>query len=1131
MNLRCLSLAVAALSVCAIESPNVSPRVIVEFSTPPLAQSAAVKALGRTPAGALDLKAAPAQAHIAQVKAEQQTFAQALPGVLPTASVACYINEDGAQIAHAYCLTFNGMALDVGVANIDAALRVLPRMPGVKAVYRDRAYQPTLYASAPFINVSSLWLSAAIGGSTNAGRGIKVASMDGGVHHLAPMFSGAGYSYPAGYPAGGLGDTNNNNGKIIASRAYFRPWDPPVTGESNVWPGVLGTSHGVHTAGIAAGNAVPATYLGYTTNISGIAPAAWIMSYRVFYYSVTANLSFYTAEGVAALEDIMRDGADVVNNSWGGGPVGVGGIGDPLDRALINAANAGVFVSMSAGNSGQDKGTLDHVAGEYITVAASSTAGGLSAGKLNITAPLPVPGYLTDMVFAAAAFGSVLPLSMTNAYAAAEIVAPTNPLGINPFPTGTFAGKYALIRRGVSEFGLKCLNAQNAGAQAVIIFNNAGNGLMDMGPGLSGGSVTVPCIFIGQSNGEAMARWSTSSLPAIAQVEISNKAFLSGNVADRIAAFSSRGPGAGNVLKPDLAAPGVDTLSQGYTYGATGELRHLGFSQASGTSMAAPHVAGAAALLRQVHPTWPNAHIKSALMSSSKYLDIFNEDGTPAQPLDMGAGRLDLARAADPGVILDPPSLGFGLVTQGQQRTLAVTLTSVAGAAEAYALSTLSTINGFGALTTFTGVTVTPPSVTISPGGTGVMHIALNAQGLAIGDQQGFVVISGALHQAHIPVWARVAPAIGATDVLLLDNDGSAAPGSTTRDYLAYYTNALAELHLTYAVCDIDAHYGAAAKVPEPALLAQYKVVLYFTGDNAYPSGLSWPTTLDMERLTEYANGGGKIIAMGQSIASILGNSSFFHNYVLGGWQLQASVSGGSVPYTNVVAWTGAPPAFAGIALDLRAQADGASNLVSMDELSAYPLSRHDFQTNECYPFNPLLVFPGTNSVASGIVAIGHRGQPTLEYPGVAYLGRSVYTSVGLEGVNTSAATTRRAGLLNTFWNCLHDEPTVSVAAVEWGALTYRFTATFVAGGTGSFATSYRWDFGDATPFAGPLITNVIDHTYAASGVYTARVEVLDAWGNCCVAATEIVPEPAAGFALGLAVAALARRARRALGP
>ncbi len=76
------------------------------------------------------------------------------------------------------------------------------------------------------------------------------------------------------------------------------------------------------------------------------------MSYRVFYNSTSGIGSFYTAEGIAALEDIVMDDADVVNNSWGGGPGSEGGEFDALDTALVNAWNAGVFVSMSAGNAG-----------------------------------------------------------------------------------------------------------------------------------------------------------------------------------------------------------------------------------------------------------------------------------------------------------------------------------------------------------------------------------------------------------------------------------------------------------------------------------------------------------------------------------------------------------------------------------------------------------------------------------------------------------------------------------------------------------------------------------------------------------------------------------------------------------
>ena len=206
--------------------------------------------------------------------------------------------------------------------------------------------------------------------------------MDGGVHKDAPMMDGTGYEYPAGYAPNGLGLTANNNGKIIASRVYFRSWDPPAPGDENPWPGENGTSHGIHTASTAAGGCVDnVEYIGFSVgSMCGVAPKAYVMSYRVFYASVNGNESFYTAEGIAALEDIVKDGADVVQNSWGEGPITEGGEFDPIDQALINAVKAGVFVSMSAGNSGPGKGTGDHPSDDYINVAASTTSGTLAAG-------------------------------------------------------------------------------------------------------------------------------------------------------------------------------------------------------------------------------------------------------------------------------------------------------------------------------------------------------------------------------------------------------------------------------------------------------------------------------------------------------------------------------------------------------------------------------------------------------------------------------------------------------------------------------------------------------------------------------------------------------------------------------
>src|SRR5690606_15611048 len=229
-----------------------------------------------------------------------------------------------------------------------------------------------------------------------------------------------------------------------------------------------------------------------------------------------------------------------------------------------------------------------------------------------------------------------------------------------------FDGVMALISRGTCNFSAKVYYAEQAGATAALIYNNDGDGLVSMSCGefCEPGEITIPSFFVGQTNGEAIIDWYEEHGDE-AMLELDYVALSVENEPDVIANFSSRGPGVGNVLKPDIAAPGVNIIAQGYTPGATGEARHLGYGQVSGTSMAAPHVAGAAALVREAHPTWTNADIKSAMMSTSKFMDVYNQDGSPAQPLDMGAGRLDLTNVTDPGVILYPPSLSFGQMLTG----------------------------------------------------------------------------------------------------------------------------------------------------------------------------------------------------------------------------------------------------------------------------------------------------------------------------------------------------------------------------------------------------------------------------------------------------------------------------------
>ncbi len=1232
--------------------PAYSHRLIVELQSAPLAVWSAQTGRSRASNGRLDVNTLEAQQYVARLQAEQAAFLNSLQRVLPTASVATYINESGMQVQSTYQIVFNGMAIDPGTADLEAAMRAIRDIPGVKGVYYDYAHQPDLYASVPLINAAAAWNNSVIGGMENAGAGVKVASMDGGVHHAAPMFDGAGYKYPDGWPAGGLGDTQNNNGKIIASRAYFRPWDPPAPGDENTWPGANGTPHGVHTTGIMAGDVVTATYAGATVGqISGVAPKAWIMSYRVFYASVNGIGSFFDAEGIAALEDIAADGADVLNNSWGGGPTSVGGEFDPLDQALINTASAGVFISMSAGNSGPGKATTDHPSNDYINVAASSTAGTYATGRLGATAPTPISPTLQDIPYATASFGPVIPTGQvfTYTYKTSESVDPGNITGCNPFPANAFAGGAAVIKRGGCYFGNKVYYAQQAGATFVIIYNRDGDDSLvgmsfgcDYAPGCSASDITIPSIFVGNTDGQGLVNWYNQH-GSSAELTLDTVAFQTGNRPDVIASFSSRGPGVGNVLKPDIAAPGVNILSQGYTPGATGEARHMGWGQASGTSMAAPHVTGAAALLRQIHPDWTNAEIKSALMSTSRYMGVYVGDGSHAQPLDMGAGRLDLTNAADPGVILDPPSLSFGLVPTGTMKTITFTVRSIASASETYTLSAVMiTSTNFltPVVSPLPGFVVSPTSITLAPGQSADVAVTFDpAAGIGMGDNQGYIVLDGTTHDAHLPAWARVTYPAKAADVLIIDNDFSTL--LKFPDYTFYYTSTLEALGYSYTVLDIDleaAIRGFPPSVLDTVDLMQYDAVLYFTGDNYYPDGtFSVATPLsaaDMERLTEYANSGGVVIAMGQDMASVLQSAvtdggNLFYEYVLGGNWLKDSVTGYALPSAPVTASDAAPPAFQGFALDLsgasaersglygvnevppvasdawgegfallnpdgsldytvtihpgtpitltaahihsgtmgtnggvlfniapftsptfitdtytfrgtvtlnmtqtqqllsggmyfnvhtsanpggelRGQVlagvagDGAANQYYIDEIKSDPNAYEDGRPSNSPGYTPLLRYQGPNVARDGVVAMAHRDQPSLERPGIAYMGRSVYATFGLEGVNGA---NDRADLLGALLEWAFDEPSAAIvdvsSTISDTSKVTEFQAVYTSTIPGAYAVSYRWDFGDGSAYAGPYAFDTIGHTYAVCGTYTVRVEVTDNYGNVTVTSME----------------------------
>ncbi len=1214
-----------AASIPGASGAETSHRLIVELNSPPLVVWAQTNMVALQTNGKLDSSNPEAQLYLDQLEAEQEAFITDMQSILPDAQVDYFIDEFGAQVDLSYQVVFNGLAIDPGM-DTKTAERLLSALPNVKAVYPDYAHQPDLYASVPLINAPVMYESPEIGGIEYAGAGVKVASMDGGAHHAAEMFDGTGYSYPADFPPNGLGMIENNNGKIIASRVYFRSWDPPIPEDANPWPGPGATSHGTHTSSTAAGNEVIAEYGGITTTLSGVAPAAWVMSYRVFYNSVNGIGSFYSAEGIAALEDIAMDGADVLNNSWGGGPTSVGGEFDPLDQALINAANSGVFVTMSNGNAGPGYGTGDHPSSEYINVAASTTDGTYAAGAFSVTAPEPITDTLQDMAYATAAFGAPLPVGevITYSFVTAESVAPANVLGCDPFPADSLTGKAVLISRGICNFSLKVFNAQQAGASFAVVYNNAagGDALINMSSG--GHPVTISSIFIGYTDGMGMVDWYNTYLDA-SVATLDTVAVQVGNTPDFIASFSSRGPGAGNVLKPDITAPGVNILAQGYGE-VPGEDPHLGYGQASGTSMAAPHVTGAAALLRQVHPDWSNAYIKSALMSTSKYIgvwidDIINHD-PHAQPLDMGAGRLDLTNAADPGVILDPPSLSFGEIVTGTVQTITVNVTSVAETTQVYTLGAELVAGYFPTPTVdaLPAISFDVASLSLEPGATASFVVSFDPSQGFIGDNQGHVTLTSADYFAHMPAWARVTPEpFGG--VLVIDSDFSSL--TSYPDYTAYYTSALDNLGISYDVWDADAHFANPTTIPDAASLAAYDAVIFFTGDHYEPNGtytVATPlTALDMNILTEYANRGGVVIAMGQDMAAVLASDVYdegtlFYNFVLGGNWLQDSLTGYDLPSALAVASPDAPAALQGATLDLSGPAwsttqllgtqeitpvatanwgdasfaydinygvvyydlnievneamtitsvgiydglagvtgpmianlvtgpitvtagdtfsdsgyflftdtmaladgelyinvlteaypdgelrgqvsavpsgDGAGNAYYIDEIEALPWLEG---SKEAHPYMPLFDYPSPNAMQTGTIGITHRAQPSLENPGLDYLGRSVYTTFGLESVNNGVDGIWREDLLGYFFAWAMDEPTVTISDT-----TSENTAnlTTLLAETPDDAVKFRWDFGDGSAFTDWSTMPFISHYYAACGDYTARVEMINIFGN-----------------------------------
>jgi subtilisin family serine protease len=689
----------------------------------------------------------------------------------------------GGQKLYDYVYSFNGFAAQLSLEQADKMATV----DGVLAVSSDQLQTMDTSSTPTFLGLDApggLWDQ--LGGVGSAGDGIIIGVIDSGIWPESLSFSDRTGENGNGTQDGKLdyhqipgwhgkctpGEEFNAsmcNQKLIGAQWFNASWggdagiDEQRPWEFNSVRDYNG--HGTHTSSTAGGNnGVPATgpAAAFGT-ISGMAPHARIAMYKALWSTQAADTaSGSTSDLVAAIDQAVADGVDVINYSISGTSTN---FRDPVEISFMYAAAAGIFVAESAGNSGPTVSTVAHPDPWTTTVAAgthnrnglgSVTLGnGVTYSGASIATAVTAP--LIDST--AAGLAGADPTAVALCYAAVDNG------GTPVLDPALVAGKIVVCDRGVNARVNKSLAVQEAGGVGMILVNTSTNSI-------NADFHFVPTVHLQFTDRAAVKAY--AAIPG-ATATINQATITYTDPAPFTASFSSRGPlqASGDLLKPDLIAPGQDILAAVAPPGNHG----LDFNLYSGTSMSSPHVAGLAALLKQAHPDWSPMMIKSALMTTA--YDVL--DGPNTNPLVIfrqGAGHVKPNSAVDPGLVFDsgwndwlgflcgtqlPSSYcttrGIPVISPSNFNGASIAISGLPGSQ-----TVTRTVTNVGAKGTYSysfsgagiSASVSPATFTLNPGQKQTLQITIARTSAALNAYAGGQLTwSDGKHSVRIPVVAR----------------------------------------------------------------------------------------------------------------------------------------------------------------------------------------------------------------------------------------------------------------------------------------------------------------------------------------------------------------------------------------